>query len=173
MPRPLNQTDTDLNADNLLRLPAEFGCPVWVYDAQIVREKIAALHQFDVVRFAQKACSNIHVLRLMREQGVKVDSVSLGEIERALAAGFDPKADGDDRRFDACARPRAADPGERRFCGYAGAAGSGFSRPSRLAARESGLWSWPQPKNQYRRRKQQARDLVCRYACRAGGITAL
>ncbi|WP_148244862.1 diaminopimelate decarboxylase [Enterobacter asburiae] len=95
MPRPLNQTDTDLNADNLLRLPAEFGCPVWVYDAQIVREKIAALHQFDVVRFAQKACSNIHILRLMREQGVKVDSVSLGEIERALAAGFDPKADSD------------------------------------------------------------------------------
>ncbi|ENF7816373.1 diaminopimelate decarboxylase [Enterobacter soli] len=95
MPRPLNQTDTDLNADNLLRLPAEFGCPVWVYDAQIVREKIAALHQFDVVRFAQKACSNIHILRLMREQGVKVDSVSLGEIERALAAGYDPKRDSD------------------------------------------------------------------------------
>ncbi|WP_130626708.1 diaminopimelate decarboxylase [Enterobacter sp. A8] len=95
MPRPLNQTDTNLNADNLLRLPAEFGCPVWVYDAQIVREKIAALHQFDVVRFAQKACSNIHILRLMREQGVKVDSVSLGEIERALAAGYDPKTDPD------------------------------------------------------------------------------
>ncbi|HDR2861568.1 TPA: diaminopimelate decarboxylase [Enterobacter asburiae] len=95
MPRPLNQTDTDLNADNLLRLPAEFGCPVWVYDAKIVREKIAALHQFDVVRFAQKACSNIHILRLMREQGVKVDSVSLGEIERALAAGYDPKSDSD------------------------------------------------------------------------------
>ncbi|HCM9558114.1 TPA: diaminopimelate decarboxylase [Enterobacter cloacae subsp. cloacae] len=95
MPRPINQTDTDLNADNLLRLPAEFGCPVWVYDAQIVREKIAALHQFDVVRFAQKACSNIHILRLMREQGVKVDSVSLGEIERALAAGYDPKTDPD------------------------------------------------------------------------------
>lgn len=95
MPRPLNNTETDLNAENLLRLPAEFGCPVWVYDAQIVREKIAALHQFDVVRFAQKACSNIHILRLMREQGVKVDSVSLGEIERALAAGYDPQADSD------------------------------------------------------------------------------
>lgn len=95
MPRSLNNTETDLNAANLLRLPAEFGCPVWVYDAQIVREKIAALHQFDVVRFAQKACSNIHILRLMREQGVKVDSVSLGEIERALAAGYDPQADSD------------------------------------------------------------------------------
>ncbi|MDM2943910.1 diaminopimelate decarboxylase [Citrobacter sp. Cm038] len=88
MPRSLNNTDTDLTADNLLRLPAEFGCPVWVYDAQIIRKQIAKLNQFDVVRFAQKACSNIHILRLMREQGVKVDSVSLGEIERALAAGY-------------------------------------------------------------------------------------
>lgn len=95
MPRPLNNTDTDLTADNLLRLPAEFGCPVWVYDAQIIRAQIAKLSQFDVVRFAQKACSNIHILRLMREQGVKVDSVSLGEIERALAAGYDPKTDPD------------------------------------------------------------------------------
>lgn len=93
MPRPLNSTDTDLNADNLLRLPAEFGCPVWVYDAQIIRGQIAKLSQFDVVRFAQKACSNIHILRLMRELGVKVDSVSLGEIERALAAGFVPGKD--------------------------------------------------------------------------------
>ncbi|MBK6261087.1 diaminopimelate decarboxylase [Citrobacter youngae] len=93
MPRPLNSTDTDLTADNLLRLPAEFGCPVWVYDAQIIHAQIAKLSQFDVVRFAQKACSNIHILRLMREQGVKVDSVSLGEIERALAAGFVPEND--------------------------------------------------------------------------------
>lgn len=80
MPRPLTQTTTDLNAANLLRLPAEFGCPVWVYDAQIIRDQIARLTQFDVIRFAQKACSNIHILRLMREQGVKVDSVSLGKL---------------------------------------------------------------------------------------------
>ncbi len=80
MPRSLYATDTDLTAENLLRLPAEFGCPVWVYDAQIIRRQIAQLSQFDVVRFAQKACSNIHILRLMREQGVKVDSVSLGRL---------------------------------------------------------------------------------------------
>lgn len=101
MPRPLNSTDTDLNADNLLRLPAEFGCPVWVYDAQIIRQQIAKLSQFDVVRFAQKACSNIHILRLMLEQGVKVDSVSLGEIERALAAGYQPGEQSDDIVFTA------------------------------------------------------------------------
>ena len=101
MPRPLNNTDTDLTTDNLLRLPAEFGCPVWVYDAQIIRAQIAKLNQFDVVRFAQKACSNIHILRLMREQGVKVDSVSLGEIERALAAGYEPGEGRDDIVFTA------------------------------------------------------------------------
>ena len=54
MPHSLNCTDTDLNAENLLRLPAEFGRPVWVYDAQIIRRQIAALQQFDVVRFCAK-----------------------------------------------------------------------------------------------------------------------
>ncbi len=28
MPHSLFSTDTDLTAENLLRLPAEFGCPV-------------------------------------------------------------------------------------------------------------------------------------------------
>lgn len=101
MPRPLNNTDTALNAQNLLALPAEFGCPVWVYDADIIRQQIAQLRQFDVIRFAQKACSNIHILRLMYEQGVKVDSVSQGEIERALMAGYKPQENKDDIVFTA------------------------------------------------------------------------
>ncbi|WP_318363810.1 diaminopimelate decarboxylase [Enterobacter sp.] len=101
MPRSLNNTDTALNAANLLALPALYGCPVWAYDAQIIREKIAQLSQFDVVRFAQKACSNVHILRLMRELGVKVDSVSLGEIERALVAGYEPQTSPDDVVFTA------------------------------------------------------------------------
>lgn len=101
MPRSLHRTDTALNAANLLALPAQYGCPVWVYDAQIIREKIAQLSQFDVVRFAQKACSNVHILRLMRELGVKVDSVSLGEIERALVAGYEPQTHPDDVVFTA------------------------------------------------------------------------
>lgn len=90
MPRLLNDTSTDLHAANLLALPQQFGCPLWIYDAAIITQRIEQLCQFDVIRFAQKACSNIHILRLMREQGVKVDSVSLGEIERALQAGFEP-----------------------------------------------------------------------------------
>ena len=101
MPRLLTDTTTSLNAHNLLPLPEKYGCPVWVYDAEIIRQQIAQLRQFDVIRFAQKACSNIHILKLMREQGVKVDAVSQGEIERALAAGYQPLDNPDDVVFTA------------------------------------------------------------------------
>lgn len=90
MPRLLNNTETALTQDNLLPLVRQYGGPVWAYDAAMIQQRIAQLKQFDVVRFAQKACSNIHILRLMKAAGVRVDSVSLGEIERALAAGFQP-----------------------------------------------------------------------------------
>ncbi|AAM86734.1 diaminopimelate decarboxylase [Yersinia pestis] len=90
MPRALNDRSSALTAQNLIALPERFGCPVWAYDGDIIAERINQLRHFDVIRFAQKACSNIHILRLMREQGVKVDSVSLGEIERALHAGYQP-----------------------------------------------------------------------------------
>lgn len=88
MPRALTDYTTTLNAENLLPLAQHYSGPFWAYDAQIIQQRVEQLHAFDVVRFAQKACSNIHILRLMRAAGVKVDSVSLGEIERALAAGY-------------------------------------------------------------------------------------
>ncbi len=88
-----------LNPARLQALAAEHGTPLWVYDAATIRERVASLKRFDVVRFAQKACSNIHILKLLREAGVKVDSVSRGEILRALAAGYE--AGGDEIVFTA------------------------------------------------------------------------
>lgn len=82
--RPMNPF-----SDALLRtLGQTYGTPLWVYDAATIRQRIADLKSFDTIRFAQKANSNTHLLRLMREQGVVVDAVSRGEIERALAAGY-------------------------------------------------------------------------------------
>ncbi|MCB6182627.1 diaminopimelate decarboxylase [Leeia sp. TBRC 13508] len=77
------------DTQRLSQLAAEYQTPLWVYDATVIRARIHALKQFDTIRFAQKACSNTHILRLMREEGVKVDAVSRGEILRALAAGYD------------------------------------------------------------------------------------
>ncbi|OYT91542.1 MAG: diaminopimelate decarboxylase [Burkholderiales bacterium PBB3] len=81
----------------LASLAQQHGTPLWVYDAATITARIQSLQAFDVVRFAQKANSNTHILRLMKSLGVAVDAVSLGEIERALAAGFKPglhKVDG-------------------------------------------------------------------------------
>lgn len=77
-----------VDAELIARLAEEYGTPYYLYDADVMRERIASLHAFDVVRYAQKACSNIHILRLLREAGACVDAVSLGEIERAVRAGY-------------------------------------------------------------------------------------
>jgi len=68
-----------------------YGAPMWIYDAATIENRIQKLRSFDVIRFAQKACSNIHILEFMRKKGVVVDAVSLGEIERALLAGLSPQ----------------------------------------------------------------------------------
>jgi diaminopimelate decarboxylase len=78
-------------ADRLQALAAAHATPLWVYDADTIRERVQRLRLFDGVRFAQKACSNTHVLRLLRSLGVQVDAVSAGEIERALQAGYDAR----------------------------------------------------------------------------------
>jgi diaminopimelate decarboxylase len=71
----------------------QHGTPLWCYEAETIRARINQLQGFDGVRYAQKACSNLHILRLIREQDVRIDAVSLGEIERALLAGFSPGGD--------------------------------------------------------------------------------
>lgn len=74
-------------------LARDFGTPTYVYDAATIAKRIHALAPFDVVRFAQKANSNLAVLDLCRRHGVVVDAVSAGEIHRALAAGYQPQGD--------------------------------------------------------------------------------
>ncbi len=65
-----------------------FGTPTYVYDMATIAEKVADLAAFDVVRYAQKANSNIAILDRLRRLGVVVDAVSEGEVRRALAAGY-------------------------------------------------------------------------------------
>ncbi len=69
-------------------LARQFGTPTFVYDAAMILQRLADLAAFDSVRYAQKACSNLAVLDLLRRHGALVDAVSAGEIRRALAAGY-------------------------------------------------------------------------------------
>lgn len=74
----------------ILDLAHEFGTPTFVYDTGTIVQRIEDLRAFDHIRYAQKACSNLAVLDLMRQHGVLVDTVSAGEIRRALVAGYSP-----------------------------------------------------------------------------------
>jgi diaminopimelate decarboxylase len=81
---------TDIAKKPVADLAREFGTPLYVYDAAKIAERIADLASFDVIRYAQKACSNLAIVDLVRRHGGLVDSVSAGEIYRALAVGFKP-----------------------------------------------------------------------------------
>lgn len=63
-------------------LVASFGTPAYVYDSAKIVERIEELSAFDVVRFAQKACSNLAIVDLCRRHGTLVDAVSAWEILR-------------------------------------------------------------------------------------------
>ncbi len=79
---------TEIAGVSVVELAQRYTTPFYVYDAAKIVERIEDLRAFDVIRYAQKACSNLAILELVRRSGGLVDAVSAGEIRRALAAGF-------------------------------------------------------------------------------------
>ena len=84
---------TEIAGFSIRQLVAEQGSPVYLYDAQTIRQRCRDLQLFETVRFAQKACSNLSILALLKEQGIVVDAVSAGEVLRALAVGYSTTSD--------------------------------------------------------------------------------
>ncbi|XBC38049.1 MAG: diaminopimelate decarboxylase [Buchnera aphidicola (Floraphis choui)] len=84
----LNKKKVIFETDSILKLVEKYHSPLWIYDANVILKNIQKLRRFDTIRFAQKSCSNIHILNLFRKNGVKIDAVSLGEIERGLISGY-------------------------------------------------------------------------------------
>jgi diaminopimelate decarboxylase len=79
----------------IAEVAARFGTPFYLYSAAVLRENLNAYQTAfapvdATVCFAVKACSNIAILRLLQEAGAGADTVSGGEIRRALLAGIDP-----------------------------------------------------------------------------------
>ena len=80
----------------LLRSIADrVGTPVYVYSANLIRAQYHALHDAlsDVphrICYSVKANGNLGVLKVLKTLGAGADIVSVGELRRALAAGFEP-----------------------------------------------------------------------------------
>jgi diaminopimelate decarboxylase len=77
----------------ILQIAAAAETPFYVYDEKKIIERIEDLKAFDVVRYAQKACSNLAILDICRRNGALVDAVSAGEILRAESVGFSAHGD--------------------------------------------------------------------------------
>jgi diaminopimelate decarboxylase len=79
----------------LLDIAADFGSPVYIYDADIITKQYnrltSAFKSVDQVKinYAVKALSNISVLKLMKQLGSGLDTVSIQEVQLGLAAGFE------------------------------------------------------------------------------------
>jgi diaminopimelate decarboxylase len=82
---------------NPLVLCKKYGTPLYVYDTQILENQYKILRgSFSEVKnlrinFAMKALSNISILKVLRQLGSCVDTVSIEEVKTCLHAGFEPK----------------------------------------------------------------------------------
>jgi diaminopimelate decarboxylase len=77
------------------RIAAEIGTPAYLYSKGTFVDHLHKMQQAyreleTTICFSVKACGNVHILRLMAEQGSGFDIVSGGELYRVLQAGGDP-----------------------------------------------------------------------------------
>lgn len=77
------------------QLANTYGTPLYVYSRQAIEQQFDAYQQGlgnhpGLICYAVKANSNLGVLSLLAKRGAGFDIVSIGELERVLAAGGDP-----------------------------------------------------------------------------------
>jgi diaminopimelate decarboxylase len=77
-------------------IAAQVGTPFYLYSAHQLRENFNAYQTAfaaadATICFAVKSCSNIAILKLLNASGAGADTVSGGEIRRALLAGIVPE----------------------------------------------------------------------------------
>lgn len=80
------------------KLRDKYKTPLYIYDQKLIRETARVFTRnfkskvfASEVSFASKSFSTLYLLGLLKNEGLYLDTVSLGEIYIALKAGFDPK----------------------------------------------------------------------------------
>ena len=92
----LTNGNWQLGGVNLLSLSEEFGTPLYVYDAETIRNQYQrltkAFKQVPLkVKYACKANTNINILRVLKAEGSGLDTVSINEVRLGLLAGYAPE----------------------------------------------------------------------------------
>jgi diaminopimelate decarboxylase len=78
---------------NVLDITQQFGTPLYVYDAEKIVSQIKSLKTAYSglgceSEICCKALTNVSILKLIRNQGVGIEVVSLQEAQLAMKAGF-------------------------------------------------------------------------------------
>ena len=85
-----------MEANLLLSIAEQYGCPTYVYDGNTIESQFERLQNaFKGVKqlkinYAAKALTNISILKLLKNKGSGLDTVSLQEVLLGLEAGFSP-----------------------------------------------------------------------------------
>ena len=86
-----------MDGQDVVALARELGTPLFVFSERRLRGNAGGFlraaragHARATVCYASKACSNLNVLGIIREEGLSIEVNSGGEIAKALAAGFAP-----------------------------------------------------------------------------------
>ncbi len=85
-----------MNNQDLLNIAREFGDPLYVYDAEkIISQYNRLVNAFKPVKqlkinYAVKALSNLSILKLFKNMGAGLDTVSVQEVKLGLEAGVEP-----------------------------------------------------------------------------------
>lgn len=83
-----------MEANLLLAIAEQYGCPTYVYDGNKIESQFERLENaFKGVKklkinYAAKALTNISILKLLKNKGSGLDTVSLEEVLLGLEAGF-------------------------------------------------------------------------------------
>ena len=86
-----------MNPKDLVQLSQEFGNPLYVYDATTIEKQYnrlaSAFSKVEKLRinYAMKALSNLSILKLLKNLGSGLDTVSIQEVQLGLHAGFSPE----------------------------------------------------------------------------------
>lgn len=85
-----------MQAETLVSIAETYRTPLYVYHAETIQnqyKKLKNAFSGTDARFfyACKALSNIHILKLIKDEGAGLDTVSIEEVKLGLYAGFDPK----------------------------------------------------------------------------------
>ncbi|MCG9911755.1 MAG: diaminopimelate decarboxylase [Flavobacteriales bacterium] len=92
----LNNGKYEIGGVDALGLVEQFDSPLYVYDAEIMRAKYKRMTDAFKgtrlkIKYACKALTNINVLRVFKDMGSGLDTVSIQEVWLGLKAGFAPE----------------------------------------------------------------------------------